>query len=66
MGTFADGSIVYIAACGSYDPVFRQAFIDENAGVYFGWVNSFVGFDDNRASAYLVDRLLGLNDFFPR
>ena len=62
MGKFANGSVVYIAACISWDAGFRQAFIDKNAGVYFGWTWLFHGDEDSKASLYLFDRLLGLND----
>ena len=62
MGRFANGSVVYIAACISWTAEFRQAFIDKGAGVYFGWTWLFQADDDSKASLYLFDRLLGLND----
>jgi hypothetical protein len=61
MKRFSDGSVVYIAACTSAEPGFRQAFIDKGAGVYFGWTAAFRADIDSRATSYLFDRLLGLN-----
>jgi hypothetical protein len=62
MGNFANGSVVYLGACSSWDADFRQAFIGKNAGVYFGWTHTFHADDDSKATLYLFDRLLGLND----
>ncbi len=62
MGRFANGSVVYIGACSSYDAEFRQAFIDKGAAVYFGWTAPFRADVDSKATLYLFDRLLGLND----
>jgi hypothetical protein len=53
---------VLLSACSSGDAAFRQAFIGQGAGVYFGWTNVFWGDVDGEATQYLVDRLLGLND----
>jgi hypothetical protein len=62
MGRFADGSLVYLGACSSFDAGFRDAFIAKNAGVYFGWTAPFHADDDSKATYYLFDRLMGLND----
>ncbi|MCI0435744.1 MAG: hypothetical protein L0271_19195 [Gemmatimonadetes bacterium] len=62
MGRFSDGSVIYIGACSSFDAEFRQAFINKNAAVYFGWTAPFQANVDSEATLYLFDRLLGLND----
>ena len=62
--SFAPGSIVYMSACGSAEdthPEFAQAFLVKGAGGYWGWDGSFNDGSDNIASAYIFDRLLGLN-----
>ncbi len=64
MGDFAESSLVYIAACTSFDPGFRDAFLAKKAGVYFGWTNLVGPLADADASLYLFDRLLGTNDPF--
>lgn len=61
MGDFADGSLVYMAACSSWDPDFRNAFLGKGAGVYFGWTDTFWPVADGLAAAFLFDRLLGTN-----
>lgn len=66
--TFAPGSIVYFSACfsaGTANPTFRDAFREAGAGGYWGWDGSFTDGVDNKASLYVFDRLLGLNDFEP-
>lgn len=65
---FEPGSIVYMSACFSgaiLNPNFRQAFLDAGAGGYWGWNSSFTDGVDNKASLYIFDRLLGLNEFEP-
>ena len=62
----SDNSMVYIDACGSDGPFaqpFKNAVLAKNAGVYFGWTYSVFSDASNLVARFLIDRLLGANEY---
>lgn len=62
---FEKGSLVFMDACSSDDPVMKAAFLAKGASVYVGWSSPVDSAKAGIASKYLFDRLLGANHYKP-
>lgn len=62
---FTKGSMVFMDACSSNDPVMRAAFLAKGASVYVGWSAPVRSDKACIAANYLFDRLLGANKYNP-
>jgi hypothetical protein len=62
---FGPNSLVFINACSSYDPSFRQACLAAGAGVYLGWTQPVADNSAYGAAVFMFDRLLGNNSVAP-
>ena len=59
--TFADHSLILINACESDHASLRSGFLAAGASVYAGWNLPVTDGAANRASEFLLDRMLGAN-----
>jgi len=60
---FTKGSMVFMDACSSNDPVMRAAFLAKGASVYVGWSAPVNSGKACITAKYLFDRLLGANKY---
>ena len=60
---FDEGSLVFMDACSSNEPVMRSAFLAKGASVYAGWSAPVDSYNAKIAASYLFDRLLGANTY---
>ena len=60
---FTEGSLVFMDACSSNEPVMRSAFLAKGASVYAGWSAPVDSYNAKVAASYLFDRLLGANKY---
>jgi len=62
---FGNNSFIYIDACNSNDPDFKQTIFNKKASVYAGWTQSTGDPFAGRTARFVFDRLLGADKFCP-
>jgi hypothetical protein len=62
---FGKNSLIYIDACNSDDPDFKQTVLNNKASVYAGWTQSTGDPWAGRTARLVFDRLLGADKFCP-
>lgn len=61
--TFAPNSLIYISACNSDSPSLKAGFTTAGASVYMGWTMPVTALWSNIAGQFLIDRMLGANQY---